>query len=377
MDRITISAIKADVGGYVGHGDVHPRMLAVVRARIEAAVADGLLVDGHVGSCGDDVNLVLTHEHGVDSERVHGLAWDTFVEATAVARELHLYGAGQDLLVDAFSGNVRGSGPGVAEMEIEERPSEPIVVFAADKTAPGAWNLPLYRIFCDPFNTAGLVIDPSMHEGFAIEVHDLIEHRTATFECPEELYDLLAYIGTTGRFVIKQVFRKHDRSEPVAVASTSRLSLLAGRYVGKDDPILIVRAQSGLPAVGEVLEPFAFPHLVSGWMRGSHNGPLMPCAVDESQPARFDGPPRVVGMGFQLAEGRLVGMRDLLGNNSFDHARWTALEIADFMRRMGPFEPARLPAEEMEYTTLPQVAARLADRWAPIEESTAATAVGA
>jgi fructose 1,6-bisphosphate aldolase/phosphatase len=374
MSRITISAIKADVGGFVGHCDVHPDMLAVARRRIEAATEEGLLLDGSVGSCGDDVNLVLTHERGVDSPAIHGFAWDTFLEAAEIAKELHLYGAGQDLLAEAFSGNIRGAGPGVAELEIDERPSEPFVVFAADKTAPGAWNLPLYRIFCDPFNTAGLVIDANMHAGFAVEVHDLIEHRTATFDCPEELYDLLAYIGTTGRFVIKHVFRKHDRSEPVAVASTSRLSLIAGRYVGKDDPIMIVRAQSGLPAVGEVLEPFAYPHLVAGWMRGSHNGPLLPCALDASQPARFDGPPRVVAMGFQLADGRLVGPHDLLGNSSFDHARRTALEIADYIRRMGPFEPHRLPAEDMEYTTLPQVAARLADRWLPVEEPAAAAA---
>lgn len=37
------------------------------------------------------------------------------------------------MLVDAFSGNVRGMGPGVAEFELEERSSEPIIVFASDK----------------------------------------------------------------------------------------------------------------------------------------------------------------------------------------------------------------------------------------------------
>jgi hypothetical protein len=51
-------------------------------------------------------------------------------------------------------------------------------------------------------------------------------------------------------FVISRLFRRDDPGEPVAVASTSRLSLIAGRYVGKDDPIMVVRAQSGLPAVG-------------------------------------------------------------------------------------------------------------------------------
>ncbi len=374
MTHVTISAIKADVGGFVGHSDVHPDLLAKARDRLAEAIESGMLIDAHADSCGDDVNLVMTHRLGVDSEAIHRFAWDTFVAMTEVAKSLHLYGAGQDLLAEAFSGNVRGAGPGVAEMEIEERPSEPFIVFAADKCAPGAWNLPLYKIFCDPFNTAGLIIDPLAHGGFILEVHDLIEHRRIRFTCPEDLYDLLVYIGTPGRFVIKHVFRRDRPAEPVASTSTSRLSLIAGRYVGKDDPIMIVRAQSGLPAIGEVLEPFANPHLVAGWMRGSHNGPLMPCALDKSTPARFDGPPRVVGMGFQLAEGRLIGPRDLLGDASFDRAREQALELADHMRRMGPFEPGRLPMEDMEYTTMPAVADRLSERWEPIEEPVAATA---
>jgi fructose 1,6-bisphosphatase len=43
---------------------------------------------------------------GEENRRIHKLAWDTFVSGTAVARKLGLYGAGQDLLADAFSGNV-------------------------------------------------------------------------------------------------------------------------------------------------------------------------------------------------------------------------------------------------------------------------------
>lgn len=373
MSKVTISAIKADVGGYVGHGDVHPDMLAEAQSRVQEAIAKGTLIDGKVGKCGDDINLVLSHEQGVDAEEIHKFAWDTFMAATQVAKRHHLYGAGQDLLADAFSGNIRGAGPGVAELEIEERPSEPIIVFAADKTEPGAWNLPLYKIFADPFSTAGLVIDPKMHGGFAFEVHDLTENKGVFFDCPEDLYDLLVYIGSPSRYVIKHVFRKDNREEPVAVTSTSRLSLIAGRYVGKDDPIMIVRCQSGLPAVGEVVEPFAYPHIVAGWMRGSHHGPLMPCGLDSSQPSRFDGPPRVIGMGFQVADGKLVGPRDMLGNNSFDRARQIALEVTDYMRRMGPFEPERLPMEEMEYTTLPDVAEKLADRWRSLEAGAAVT----
>ena len=111
----------------------------------------------------DDLCLIMTHERGPDAREVHAFAWEVFRATTGIARELGLYGAGQDLLSNAFAGNLRGMGPGFAEIEFTERPSEPVLCFLADKTEPGAWNLPLYRIFADPFNTAGLVIDPKMH----------------------------------------------------------------------------------------------------------------------------------------------------------------------------------------------------------------------
>ena len=112
--------------------------------------------------------------------------------------------------------------------------------------------------------------------------------------------------------------------EAVAVVSTDILHEIAGKYVGKDDPVAMIRGQAGLPAMGEILEAFTFPHLVSGWMRGSHNGPIMPVAVADATPSRFDGPPRVIGLGFQLAEGKLVGPADLLADKAFDGARQTA-----------------------------------------------------
>ncbi|MHB8758143.1 MAG: fructose 1,6-bisphosphatase, partial [Bacillota bacterium] len=181
----------------------------------------------------------------------------------------------------------------------------------------------------------------------------------------EELYDLLVFIGAPGHYCIKSIFSK-TTGEIAATSSTQRLNLMAGRYVGKDDPVMIVRCQSGLPAVGEVLEPFANPHLVSGWMRGSHTGPLMPVSRAQSTPTRFDGPPRVVALGFQLANGKLVGPQDFFADVAFDRARATANEIADYIRHLGPFEPHRLHLEEMEYTTLPDVMKRLKDRFQDI-----------
>jgi fructose 1,6-bisphosphate aldolase/phosphatase len=359
--RITLSVIKADVGGFVGHSASHPDILSTARDCLQKAKDSKTLIDFHVTSCGDDLELIMTHTKGVENNEIHTLSWNTFLTCTEKAKELGLYGAGQDILKESFSGNLKGMGPGYAEMEFEERKSEPVIIFMADKTEPGAWNLPLYKMFADPFNTIGLIIDPEMHDGFKFLVLDVIEHKEFMFDAPEEIYDLLVLIGTPGRYVIKNVFKK-ENNEIAAATSTQRLSLMAGKYVGKDDPVLIVRAQHGLPAVGEVLEPFAFPHLVEGWMRGSHNGPLMPVSMVDDTPSRFDGPPRVIGIGFQIKNGMLIGPRDMLGDISFDRARHIANKIADFMRQHGPFEPHRLSLDSMEYTTLPQVLEKLKNK---------------
>jgi fructose 1,6-bisphosphate aldolase/phosphatase len=353
--------IKADVGGLVGHSGMHPDLIEEAAQRLGKAQVSGLIIDHHVTACGDDLELIMTHDKGVDSAAIHGMAWEIFEACTAVARRLKLYGAGQDLLADAFSGNVRGMGPGVAEMEFVERKAEPVVIFMADKTSAGAWNLPLYKIFADPFNTIGLVIAPTMHQGFRFEVQDVLESRSVVFDTPEDLYDLLVFIGAPGRYMVRAVTTK--QGEIAAVSSTQRLALIAGKYVGKDDPVCIVRCQGDFPAVGEVLEPFALPFVVEGWMRGSHHGPLMPVAVRNATPSRFDGPPRVTALGFQLADGRLIGPRDMFDDPSFDETRRQANLIADYLRRHGPFEPHRLPMSDMEYTTLPQVAKKLEARW--------------
>ena len=367
MAKTTVSIIKADVGSYAGHQLVHPKLAQKADEILGEGKKSGAIIDYYVANCGDDLDLIITHGKGVDAKEVHELAWNVFTEATKVAKSLKLYGAGQDILSDAFSGNVRGMGPGVAELEFEERGSEPIVCFLMDKTDPGAFNLPVFKMFGDPFNTAGLVIDPSMHAGFTFEVFDIREHKRVKLNSPEELYDLLALIGGKSRYVIKRIFPREGNKVPpeeaVAVVSTEKLFEIAGEYVGKDDPVAIVRGQSGLPSVGEIVEPYSFPHLVSGWMRGSHCGPIMPVSMEQAIPTRFDGPPRIVALGFQVNNGELVGPNDIFRDVAFDRARKKALAAADYMRRHGPFEPHRLSEQEMEYTTLPKVLKKLEGRF--------------
>ncbi len=68
-----------------------------------------------------------------------------------------------------------------------EREAESIIIFMADKTSAGSWNMPLYKIFADPFNTIGLVIAPNMHAGYSFEVHDVRDHKKITFNAPDRI----------------------------------------------------------------------------------------------------------------------------------------------------------------------------------------------
>lgn len=368
--KTTLSHIKADIGSLPGHTTVHEDVVNAVRNHIKEN-GKGIIWDSYISHIGDDIQITMAHGNGINASEVHKLAWDAFKAGTEIAKKLGLYGAGQDLLKDSFSGNIKGMGPGVAEMEITPRKSEPFIVFMMDKTEPGAFNYPIFKIFADPFNTPGLVIDNNMHSGFRFEIWDIVKAKSIFLDAPEEMYDIISLIGTKGRYVIKRVFTKenHEKlpNENVAVITTDKLSFIAGEYVGKDDPAGIVRIQSGLPASGEVMEAFTNPYLVSGWMRGSFNGPLMPVGMNHSKMVRFDGPPKVVGLGFVYKDKKLVGPVDMFDDPAYDNARAKANDIADYIRRMGPFEPHRLPEEDMEYTTLPKVLEKLGGRFKPIE----------
>ena len=60
MPKVTLSVIKADVGGFVGHSSVHPELLETVR---EHLTKEGtLLTDFYVTHVGDDIELIMTHE---------------------------------------------------------------------------------------------------------------------------------------------------------------------------------------------------------------------------------------------------------------------------------------------------------------------------
>ncbi len=361
--KLTISVIKADIGSIGGHLAPSREVVALVDERVRASGRD-LLLDARVSHTGDDIAILMTHRQGVGDDRVHRLAWDAFVAGTELARSQGLYGAGQDLLKDSFSGNVRGMGPAVAEMEIEERPAEPFVLLAADKTDPGAFDLPLYLAFADPMNTPGLLLAPKMSKGFRFVVMD-VQHtsgdRVIELNAPEDLYDLAVLLRDPERFVIESVWSRATGAQAACVA-TSRLHNIAGKYTGKDDPVMIVRCQMDFPATGEVLAPYHIGHFVAGGMRGSHQMPLMPVPLG-SGVSYFDGPPVVSCAAFSVRAGKLAGPVDAFAHPFWDSVRQGVADKAMRMREQGFFGAAMLPMSELEYTGIVEKLAELDHRF--------------
>jgi fructose 1,6-bisphosphate aldolase/phosphatase len=374
----TISVIKADIGSIGGH----LRPSQNLRRAVEAYVAEkgaGQISDCFFSHTGDDIAIVMAHDRGVNDERIHRLAWEAFVAGTKVARAEGLYGAGQDLLRDAFSGNVRGMGPAAAEIAFEERPNEPFLVFAADKTDPGAYNLPLYLAFADPMHCAGLLLSPQIGRGFRFVIMDVAYtegDKVIELNAPEELYDIAALLRDTERYVVEAIFSRATGEQAVA-ASTTRLHNIAGKYTGKDDPVCLVRVQGAFPATGEVIEPYRIGHLVAGSMRGSHTGPLMP--VRQNSPVSFfDGPPQVSCAAFCVHNGKLTEPVDAFDHPFWDHVRAKTAQKAITIREQGFSGPAMLPYSELEYGGIVEKLKRLEPRFTVREKrpTTRLTAAG-
>jgi fructose 1,6-bisphosphate aldolase/phosphatase len=64
MTKITISLIKADVGGYPGHSSVHSALIETAEPKLVQAKKSGALIDFRVLACGDDLELLKSHCYG-------------------------------------------------------------------------------------------------------------------------------------------------------------------------------------------------------------------------------------------------------------------------------------------------------------------------
>ncbi|RTH98789.1 fructose 1,6-bisphosphatase, partial [Thermus scotoductus] len=126
--------------------------------------------------------------------------------------------------------------------------------------------------------SSGLLPSPDLRPGFRLRTMVLAQKERDSYivlDAPERLYDIAALPRDSHRFGIESIWsRKYG--EIAAVVSTTRLRNIAGRYVGKDDPVAIIRTRKIFPATEEFGPPFALAPFVAGDTRGSHHLPLMP-----------------------------------------------------------------------------------------------------
>ncbi|ABS77982.1 fructose 1,6-bisphosphatase [Coxiella burnetii] len=375
--EITLSAIKADVGSIGGHTQPSIEMLQAVQQSLQKNIDSGLLIDGLVTFTGDDIAIICSHQQGLNNEDVHvGFARQAFLAATEVAKEQGNYGAGQDLLVDAPSGNVRGAGPGVAEIEFtlnpksNYRPAESFMIFAGDKCAPGAFNLPLYLVFCDPMHNGGILLNPKIHLGWVFTVIDMDykgedEDRIIQLSVPERSWDVAALLQNPDRYAVESIRSRYKPEEQVVSVSATRLHNIAGKYTGKDDPIAIIRSQGIFPAPEEIIEPYStINQIISGDARGSHNMPQLPVPINTP----VTGPychPLISALGFSMnKQGKFAGRYvDFFAGSAWDYARYVSQRRAAEIRRQGFMGIAMAQEAEIAYTGLVDTWKKLDDEF--------------
>ncbi len=200
-------------------------------------------------------------------------------------------------------------------------------------------------------NTPGLILSPKIARGFrwiVMDVNCTEGDRVIELVTPEEIYDLAALLRDPERYVVDSIWSRAS-GEQAAAVSTSRLHNIAGKYVGKDDPVMLVRTQMNFPATGEILAPFAVGHFVGGGMRGSHNVPLMPVAL-HTPTSYFDGPPLVSCGAFCVHNAKLTEPVDAFAHPFWNEVRNRVAAKAIDIRRQGFVGPAMLPMAELEYT---------------------------
>lgn len=377
---LTFTIIKCDAGSIGGHTIPSAAMIAKV---IDMVRNFEWVVDCLVTNTGDDIAIIVTHQLGVSSATVHRDCRKAFEAAAEIAKEEGLYGAGQDLFPTAPSGNVRGTGPGVAELSFEHltelRPAESIAIIAADKCGPGAFNLPLYHCFADPRTCSGYLLATVFEKGFTFVIEDMNHkakkgnptHRQIRLKAPGENREILALLRQIDRYAVAQIISGAYPDEIAVAVSTDRLHNITGIYQGKDDPVMVVRNQKIFPALEEITDGFRLIPLVTGDARGSHTMPLTPMPMNSPVNGSYCQPIVTCIATSVSPKGMFSNnIADIFGGTLWDPYREKASEIAAYMASQRPFGVSMASQEEISYTGLQQLQDQMDNRFEEIPEIT-------
>jgi fructose 1,6-bisphosphate aldolase/phosphatase len=388
-----IKATKADVGGVGGHvvaADEVKSIIAKFVLENNGYRGEPIFTSLIVTHTGDDVAVTGIMTENVDMSVVDELMWDALQEGASKAAELGLYGPGQDLVADAFTGNLRGAGPATVALPFpvrKENPSQTVLLSFADKTEPMAFNYFATGAYLLPrFNTGLVIASSKMKRGYLMEVVDLdtkaqaieagahprdpraldgkmeelakgLQERVIVLRAPEDLYDIEG-LTRASRFVIARIWTRDERGQADQlgyVCSAERLHNIKTKkgftYGGKDDPVLMAFAQGDWPAPGEITSPWAACPMVAGDCRGSHNLHILPMPIN-SQTSFWSGPIlSAVTLSCNIHTGRIGAISDQFAlGTPWDQVRRQASDLAiQFRNAHGIRQPATLHEDELEY----------------------------
>src|SRR5437660_4269717 len=388
-----IKATKADVGGVGGHVVAAEEVKSIIAKFVlenNAVKGEPIFTSLIVTHTGDDVAVTGIMTESVDRSVVDERMWDARQEGAHKAAELGLYGPGQDLVADAFTGNLRGAGPATVALPLpvrKDNPSQTVLVSFADKTEPMAFNYYATGAYLLPrFNTGLVIASSKMKRGYIMEIVDLdtkaqaieagahprdqkaldgkmeelakgLQEKVLTLRAPEDLYDIEG-LTRASRFVIARIWSRNDtgeRDQLGYICSAERLHNIKTKkgftYGGKDDPVLLAFAQGDWPAPGEITSPWAACPMVAGDCRGSHNLHILPMPIN-SQTSYWSGPIlSAMTLSCNIHSGRIGAISDQFAlGTPWDYVRAKASELAvQFRAAHGIRQPATLPEDELEY----------------------------
>jgi fructose 1,6-bisphosphate aldolase/phosphatase len=407
----TLSDIKADAGGKVGHTSPTTLFEHVGRASLAEAREAGAIRDARVFAVGDDVHLLMSHRHGVDANQVHLLAFRTFWRMVWVTELIGYkpYGLAQDLKIGPatkgkrvddlaepsdrfldllaedlpepersslpkiraaqgtwkggrgsvevhkpFAGNVTGQGPGFAELPL--RNTWRAGVFAADKAGPAAFNMPVYRAALRAQDREAF--RARYGESLAFEIYDVHNHTRILLDARAHREDIETLLGATNLFNVKRLWSlprvvaqreavKGAVQDILLAASTEKLALITGGEYVGKDDPVLLGVEELVGAIAEFMKGGFY--MTQGDERGSHYMMLLPKPLSQSAATvRSRGVQVALMVG--LTPRGIAEVHDLYAEPSFREARVRIDKVnARIWRAQGSeFTPVGVGARDVE-----------------------------
>ena len=378
----TISDIKADGGGKVGHTTPPTLFAAVAQASLEEARETGVIRDFKVFGVGDDLQLVMRHSQGVDANEIHLLAFRTFWRTVWVTELIGYkpYSLAQDLQIGPatkgkkvddlaepsegfvemldqtlpepersfvpqirlaerqwkrgggsvevkkpFAGNVTGQGPGFAELPF--RGPGKVGLLVADKAGPACFNIPVFHAVRNAIEKAAF--QRQHGHGIAFEIWDVHRHTRIFLDGRSEADEAGRLLGATNLFNVKRLWSLDGAigpGQPVAdalgdillAASTERLALITGGQYVGKDDPVLFGVEELMDPIFDYMKSHFY--MTQGDERGSHYMMLVPKPLSEAV-ATVRSRGLCTGLYVTLTATGIGGVHDVFGGPSYGETR--------------------------------------------------------